>query len=376
MLPGPTNVPQRVMRAMLKPIINHRGPEFHEMYPRLLEKVKKVLQTKSDVFVLTSSGTGAVEAALSNIVKPGDKVIVPVAGEFGSRLADSVEIYGGKALRIQVKPGDSPTAAQVEELLDREKDVLAVAVVYNETSTGTTVRELEKMGEIAKKYGALFIVDAISILGGDWLPVDEWNVDVCIAASQKCLAAPPGVSIISLSEDAWKAVKRGRPATLYFDLPRYKKYLEERKETPFTPALPLFFALDEALDMIFEYGLENWIRRQEATAKAFYSAFQAMGLKLFAKERARSNVVIAVYAPEGIEVGKFREHLRVKYSVVVAGGFGELKNVIFRVGNMGAVTAREVVTTVSSIESTLADLGAQVPLGEGVKAAWQYLKDL
>ena len=376
MLPGPTNVPQRVMRAMIKPIVNHRGPEFHEMYPKLLEKVKKVLQTENDVFVLTSSGTGGVEAAMSNIVKPGDKVIVPVAGEFGARLAETVEVYGGEAIRIEVEPGDAPTAKQVEEVFERERNVKALAVVYNETSTGTTVRELREMGEIAKKYGALFIVDAISILGGDDLLVDKWNVDVCIAASQKCLAAPPGVAIISLSEDAWKAVRRGRPASFYFDLSRYKKYLEEKRETPYTPALPLFFALDEALTMILEYGLERWIARHKIAARAFYSAFQAIGLKLFAKKRARSNVVIAVCGPEKISVGAFREHLRRKYSVVVAGGFGKLKDLIFRVGCMGAITAREVVTTIASIENALADLGVQVPLGKGIEAAWTHLREL
>lgn len=374
MLPGPTNVPLRVMRAMLRPIINHRGPEFHDFYPKLLEKVKYVFQTKNDALVLTASGTGSVDAGISNVVKPGDKVIVPVMGIFSERVVDVVRAYGGEPVVVKVDYGKAPRAAQVEEAFESNSDAAALVVVYNETSTGVTVRELEKMGEVAKRYGALFLVDAISILGGDELPVDEWGVDICMAASQKCLAAPPGLALLSISEEAWKVIEsKNSDVPCYFNLLRYRRYLREDKETPYTPALPLFFALDEALDMIAEEGLGNWIARQKTTAKAFYKALEADGLSPFAEEESRSDTVIAVNVPKGLSSRSLREILRTKYSVVVAGGFGKLKEAIFRIGNMGVVSARDVITTIGAIEGALKELGYNVS-GEGVSVAQEILK--
>jgi len=376
MLPGPTNVPPRVMQAMLKPIINHRGPEFHEFYPRLLEKVKYVFQTQNDVLVLTSSGTGSVDAGVSNVIKPGDKAIVPVMGTFSERVADLVKAYGGVPITLSVDYGKAPKASDVEELFEKNKDAKALIVVHNETSTGVTVRDLAKMGEIAKKYGALFLVDAISILGGDELPVDKWNIDICMGASQKCLAAPPGLALISISQDAWKIIERQNDlAPRYFNLLRYKRYLVEDRETPYTPALSLMFALDEAINMIMEEGLDRWIWRQKLTARAFYKAFEEDGLSLFAEENSRSNTVIAVKVPQGVSSKTLREIMRTKYSVVVAGGFGKLKDAIFRVGNMGIVSAREVVTTIAAVEGALKELGIQNE-GRGLVAALELLKEL
>ncbi|RLE50767.1 MAG: aminotransferase [Candidatus Methanomethylicota archaeon] len=376
MLPGPTNVPPRVMQAMLKPIINHRGPEFHEFYPRLLEKVKYVFQTQNDVLVLTSSGTGSVDAGVSNVIKPGDKAIVPVMGTFSERVADLVKAYGGVPITLSVDYGKAPKASDVEELFEKNKDAKALIVVHNETSTGVTVRDLAKMGEIAKKYGALFLVDAISILGGDELPVDKWNIDICMGASQKCLAAPPGLALISISQDAWKVIERQNDlAPRYFNLLRYKRYLIEDRETPYTPALSLMFALDEAINMIMEEGLDRWIWRQKLTARAFYKAFEEDGLSLFAEENSRSNTVIAVKVPQGVSSKTLREIMRTKYSVVVAGGFGKLRDAIFRVGNMGIVSAREVVTTIAAVEGALKELGIQNE-GRGLVAALELLKEL
>lgn len=376
MLPGPTNVPPRVYAAMNKPMINHRGSEFHELYPRMLDNAKKVFQTENDVFVLTASGTGGVECAASNILQPGEKILVPVGGTFGERFANAFKIYGAQVVEFNVEMGRAPTAEQVREALSKDREIKAVGVIYNETSTGTTVRELEGIGQVTKDQGALFVVDAISVLGGDNLPVDKWGVDVCITASQKALATPPGLAIVSVSKDAWRMIERAKPRTEYFDLIKHRKFRDEKKETPFTPAVNLFFALDEALQLILELGLERWIGRHRLAAKAYYAAFEAMGLPLFAEERSRSAVVIAVNMPAKISAKDLRDRLRKKYGVVVAGGFGNLKDSIFRVGNMGIVTSREVVTAISSIEAVLYELGYPGIVGTGLKTAVPLLSEL
>lgn len=376
MLPGPTNVPPRVYEAMCRPMINHRGAEFHELYPRILDNAKRVFQTEGDIFVLTSSGTGGVECAASNLLQPGEKILVPVGGTFGERFAAAFRMYGAQVVELKVEMGKSPTAEAVREALNRDREIKAVGVIYNETSTGTTVRELQEIGSAAKDHGALFVVDAISVLGGDDLPVDRWGVDVCITASQKALATPPGLALISVSKDAWRMIERAKPRTEYFDLIKHRKFRDEKKETPFTPAVNLFFALDEALQLILEVGLERWIGRHKLAAKAYYSAFNAMGLSLFAEERSRSTVVVAVNMPPKISAKDLRDRLRKKYGVVVAGGFGNLKDSIFRVGNMGIVTSREVVTTVSSIEAALSELGYPGVVGTGLRSAVPLISDL
>lgn len=375
MLPGPTNVPARVTAAMCRPMINHRGPEFHELHSRILENAKKVFQTENDLFVLTSSGTGGVECAASNILLPGEKILVPVAGTFGERFAEAFRTYGADVVELKVGMGKAPTADMVREALSKEKGIKAVAAIYNETSTGTTVRELEGIGKAAKDSGALFIVDAISVLGGDDLPVDRWGIDVCITASQKCLATPPGLALISVSKDAWQMIGRAKPRSEYFSLAKCKKFRDEKMETPFTPAVSLFFALDEALKMILETGVEAWVGRHKKAAAAYYSAFRGMGLQFFADENCRSTVVVAINMPQGISAKDLREKLRKKYGVVVAGGFGQLKDSIFRIGNMGVVTPREVLTTVSAVEASLSELGFSAAAGEGLKAALPLLKD-
>ncbi|MEM3614212.1 MAG: alanine--glyoxylate aminotransferase family protein, partial [Nitrososphaerales archaeon] len=329
MIPGPTNVPERVMLAMVKPIINHRSPAFTQLYKGIIEKCQKVFLTKSDIIVFTASGSGGVEAAVTNIVRPGDKVLVTVFGEFGQRAAEQVEAAGGKAIVADAPLGDAPRMDKIRALAEANKDIKAVFVVYNETSTGVTFRWLKELGKLASDLGAFYIVDAISILGGDELPVDELGVDICIAGSQKCLAAPPGVVIVSVSNKVKKYLESNPPPPRhYFNMPRYFKFAE-RGETPFTPALPLFYALDEALTMLLEEGLDNRIRRHKICSEAFYRSLSAINLKPTAKEDVRSNVVLAFNYPTGIEDAKFRKLLDDKFDVLVAGGFGEFRGKVF-----------------------------------------------
>jgi len=357
MIPGSTNVPHRVMQAMTAPIINHRSDDFRKLYRRIQEKTKKVFQTESDIVVLTTSGTGGVEASVVNLIRRGDKVVIPVNGEFSSRLATMIELAGGQPIRVSAPYGDTPTFEQIEAAFDSNKDVKALYVVYNETSTGTRITWLDKASNLTSKHGAFFVVDAVSNLGGDELPVDKWNVDICVTASQKCLATPPGLAPVSVSAKAKKFMTSNPPPTLYLNLPRYFKYYDESAETPFTPALPLFFAFDEALDMIIEEGIDARIKRHKNCAEAFYAALSSMGFTPFAKTDVRSNTVIALNYRDGIEDKKFRTLLANEFKVLVAGGFGELKGKVWRIGSMGEVSRYHVMRTLSAISSALNIMG-------------------
>src|SRR5438309_1044306 len=286
MLPGPTNVPPRVMRAMMKPLIGHRGPEFKELYHRTLDQTKKVFETKGDLVILTSSGTGATECALQNVTDDGDEIIVTVNGFFSERLSEAIKSYGGKPVVVGADWGKAPHIDQLERAIKEHPRAKALAFVYNETSTGVTVRCLQQLGELCADNDILLMVDAISILGGDNLPVDDWSVDLCVTASQKCLMCPPGLSFVSVSEKAWEKIQtRKAKRSYYFDLLMYKKYLEEGF-TPFTPAVSLIYALDEATGMILEEGLKQRYNRHRVCAEAIYNGTEAMGLGVQRQENA------------------------------------------------------------------------------------------
>ena len=368
MLPGPTNVPNRVINAMLTPMINHRSDDFRKLYKDIVNKTQTVFETANDIVVLTTSGTGAVETSVLNLIKKDDAVIIPVNGEFSTRLADLIDNYGGKTIRINSPYGQNPPIEKIEEAFDKNSNIKALYVVYNETSTGTTLRNLSKLGDLCKAHGAFFVVDAVSILGGDELPVDKWNVDVCFTATQKALAAPPGIAPISVSKEAKKYMIENPPPSQYLNLKRYFKYYNDSFETPFTPAVSLFYAYQEALNIIIEEGMQNRISRHRKCANAFYSGLEALGFTPFADADSRSNVVIAVNYLPGIDDKKFRELLSTKFKVLLAGGFGELKGKVFRVGCMGEVSSYHVMRTLSAISSSMSILGVQ-PIKDGLSVA-------
>lgn len=368
MLPGPTNVPNRVINAMLTPMINHRSDDFRKLYKDIVNKTQTVFETENDVVVLTTSGTGAVETSVINLIKKDDVVIIPVNGEFSTRLADLIDNYGGKTIRISSPYGQNPPIEKIEEAFEKNSNIKALYVVYNETSTGTTLRNLSKLGDICKAHGAYFVVDAVSILGGDELPVDKWNVDICFTATQKALAAPPGIAPISISKEAKKYMIENPPPSQYLNLKRYFKYYNDSFETPFTPAVSLFYAYQEALNIIIEEGMENRINRHRKCANAFYSGLEALGFTPFADADSRSNVVIAVNYLPGIDDKKFRELISTKFKVLLAGGFGELKGKVFRVGCMGEVSSYHVMRTLSAISSSMSILGVP-PIKDGLSVA-------
>ena len=368
MLPGPTNVPNRVINAMLTPMINHRSDDFRKLYKDIVNKTQTVFETENDVVVLTTSGTGAVETSVINLIKKDDVVIIPVNGEFSTRLADLIDNYGGKTIRINSPYGQNPPIEKIEEAFEKNSNIKALYVVYNETSTGTTLRNLSKLGDICKAHGAYFVVDAVSILGGDELPVDKWNVDICFTATQKALAAPPGIAPISISKEAKKYMIENPPPSQYLNLKRYFKYYNDSFETPFTPAVSLFYAYQEALNIFIDEGMENRINRHRKCANAFYSGLEALGFTPFADADSRSNVVIAVNYLPGIDDKKFRELISTKFKVLLAGGFGELKGKVFRVGCMGEVSSYHVMRTLSAISSSMSILGVP-PIKDGLSVA-------
>ncbi|MGO9645290.1 MAG: pyridoxal-phosphate-dependent aminotransferase family protein [Candidatus Bathyarchaeia archaeon] len=367
MLPGPTNVPARVTNAMLRPMINHRGQEFREMHARIIQNAKYIFGTKNDLFVLSNSGTGGVESAVRNICSSGSKIIVPVNGEFSKRFLEAVNLLGGQGIEIPVELGNAVTVSQVEDVLKKNSPTAAVAVIYNETATGVTTPNLKQIGELCRKHNTLFLVDAISIQGGVELPVDEWGIDICVTGSQKCLMTPPGLALISVSPKAWEVIRK-TPRSYYFDLQLCKQFMENN-ETPYTPAVTLFYALDEALQMIMEEGLEARFKRHATCSNAMYAAAEAMGLQPFARKEVRSKTVVAIKYPNSIEDKKFRGTLDSEYRIAVAGGMGKTKGQIFRVGIMGSVSEFEIMATATAIESVLSEQGYDLTTGEGAKAA-------
>jgi len=377
MLPGPTNVPNRVMRAMLAPIINHRSDDFVELYTDVIEKTQKVFETQNDIVALSASGTGAVEASVINLVKKGDKIIIPVNGEFSNRLSQLIEGQGANVVRLETPPGQNATFDQIKEAFDNNKDVKAFYVVHNETSTGTMVNYLDKVSDLTSRNDTFYVVDSVSLLGGVELPVDKWNIDVCLTGAQKALAAPPGISPISVSAKAKKYMIENPPSTMYFNLARYFQYYEESKHTPFTPALPLLYAYREALTIMLEEGLQNVYKRHKICSDALYSGLSAIGLTPYvAKEEDRSISIVALNYLDGLEDKTFRNTLANKFRVLVAGGFGDLKGKVFRVGCMGEVSPYHVMRTISAISSTLSMMGYDTDAKAGLQTADEKLKAL
>ncbi len=374
MIPGPTDLHPRVIDAMRRQMIDHRSEEFRELMRSLEERCKKVFETRNDVYVLTASGTGGVECAASNLVELGDKVLVPIAGVFGERMADAIEAYGGEVVRIELPIGEAPTPQIIKKSLEENPDVSIVGFPYNDTSTGTIARDLPGIIRACKEHGVLTVVDAVSILGGAKLPVDELGIDVCITGSQKCLAAPPGLALISFSEKALEKAEKKKKRPHYFDVVKYRKFLEERQETPFTPAVSLFFALDEALKIIVdEVGLDRWIERHQAGAAALYAAASELGVELFAKEDFRSPTVLAFKPPKNITDAQIRQVMLEKFRVRIAGGLAQFRGKMFRIANIGNVAGDRILKTIDALAQTLQQLTGSSRRGEALEAAKREL---
>jgi aspartate aminotransferase-like enzyme len=371
MIPGPTMVPNTVLTSMANPIIGHRTKEYGELLEDTIEKMKKVFMTKNDVYLITGSGTSAMDMAISNTVDKGDKVLTITNGNFGERFCKIADVYGAEVIKLENEWGDNAKPEQVKEILEENPDIKVVTVVHNETSTGVK-NPIEEIGNIVKDYDALYVVDTVSSLGGDYVDVDKFNIDICVTGSQKCIAAPPGMAAISVSEKAWDVINATETKSFYLDIKAYKKRYDTKKETPYTPSVSLTYAMNEALEIVLDEGLENRFKRHEKLAKATIAGLEAMGIELFAKEWARSVTVTSAKYPEGIKDSEFRGLLANKYGILVAGGQGQASGKIFRVGHMGEAREYHVLGTLAAIEMAFNELGLDVD--GGVDAAKKILR--
>ena len=363
MLPGPTTADPRVLQAMGKAVVNHRGDEFGEIYTETTQLMSKTFQTKNDSYILTGSGTSAMEAAVSNLVNRGDKILNVVGGKFGERFADISKMHGIESKALNVEWGTAVTPDLIEEALEADEDIKAVTMVHNETSTGVAA-PIQEVGEVA-----LFIVDTVSSLGGDYVDVDKFHIDACVTGSQKCLAAPPGLAAITFNDDAWAACEKVEDNNYYLNMPKYRANgNKDPAQTPYTPSVSLIYALKEALEIVQEEGLENRVARHHQAAAATRDAVKALGLELFPDEAVSSATVTAVKMPEGATDAQIRGTMLDKYFVQLAGGQDHLKGNIFRIGHMGVISYKELAITFTALGLTLKSLGLVEDAGAGVAA--------
>ena len=364
-LPGPTPVPPDVVAAMSKEMIDHRGAEFADMLRRMTANLQRAFLTRNDVFVFTSSGTGAMEAAVVNTLSPGERVLAISVGNFGDRFARIATAYGADVNVLKFPDGEAVDPERVRQALSDDKAVSTVLVTHNETSTGIT-NELEAIAGIVKgEFDKLILVDAISSLGSINLPVDAWDLDVVVAGSQKGWMCPPGLAMISVSDRAWKAAETAKMPKFYFSLAEAKKSFG-LGQTPWTPALSLMYGLDHALGQMLAQGdMESVYAFHQRIAQYTRDGLKALGLKLVAtEEKYASNTVTAAYLPEGITDEALLEMLRDDYGIIAAEGRGLLAGRVFRIGHMGYVSSEDIDEVLAALKEALPKLGYQ-PAGVG-----------
>lgn len=374
MIPGPTPVPESVLLDMAKHPIGHRSSEFSKILEKVYSNLKLIFETKNDVFIYTSSGTGAMEAAISNLVNEGDKVLSLVIGNFGQRWAKIAEAFGADVETISMPYGQAINPKDLKERLDKDtnKEIKLVTITHNETSTGVT-NDLKTLCQIIKDHGALSVVDGVTSVCAMPLKMDEWGIDVLVSGSQKGFMIPPGLAFLSASDKAFEVHKQCKRSGFYFNWDAYKKSVNANS-TPYTPAVNLFVALDTALDMILKDGLENMQTRHKKHSCALRAAIKAIGLKPFIEdENIASCAITSILPPDGISVPDIRSTLKNDFDIVVANGQNDLKDKIFRMGTLGFVCDRDVLASVSALEATLYKLGHKFELGKGVKAAIEIL---
>jgi aspartate aminotransferase-like enzyme len=375
MMPGPVPVVPRILRAMSKPMINHRGAEFSEMYDDCREILADIFKTDNDIFVISGSGSAAMEAAVGCTIKSDDKVVTIENGKFGERFKLLAGIYGD-VVPLEFEWGDSIDLDVVEEKL--AEGAKAVTLVHNETSAGI-LNPAEEIGKLARKYDALFIMDGVTSIGGDDVRVDEWGVDIAVVGSQKCIGAPPGLSMISVSERAFDAMEDMKKMPYYLDLKAYRKSAgKEKTQTPYTPAIPLFYALQESLHIVMEEGLDARINRHRTGAEAVREAVNAMGIEMLPNLDSYSrysNTVSAMKAPEGVSGDDIKKDM-LKRGIVIAGGQARLSGKIFRIGSMGNITSRDLLVTIQELETVLHKRGVVSNIGPGIEAASNVLDAL
>lgn len=375
MIPGPTPVPESVLLAMAKHPIGHRSSEFSEILKDVYADLKWLFQTKNEVFMYAASGTGAMEAALANLVNPGDKVLCCVIGNFGARWAKIAASRGAVVEKLEAELGRviNPEDLKAKLAEDTNKEIKIVTLTHSETSTGAK-NDIETLCKIISNHGALSVVDGVTSVGCMEVKMDEWGIDVLVSGSQKGFMIPPGLAFLSASEKAWKVYEQCKYPSFYFDWGAHKKAVLE-ETTPWTPPVNLVFALHEALKMLKKEGLENIYARHKKLALGLRRAARALNLELFVKEdKNASYAITSIYPPKGVSVPDIRNGFKKDYDIVVANGQNALKDKIFRMGTLGFVSERDLITAVGVLEAVLIKLGHEFETGTGVKTAIESLQ--
>lgn len=375
MIPGPTPVPESVMLEIAKHPIGHRSSEFSSILKEVYENIKYVFQTKNDVFMFTSSGTGAMCAALENLINEGDKVLCLSLGNFGNRWAKIAESRGADVEKIEVEAGQviDPEVLKKRLAEDTNKEIKIVTLTHSETSTGAA-NDVKTLCSIIREHGAISVVDGVTSVCAMPVKPDEWGIDVLVSGSQKGFMIPPGLAFLVANERAWKVYEQCKHPSFYFDWAAHKKAVEG-DTTPFTPAVNLIVGLNTALKMIKEEGIENMNARHKRHCMALRNALRAINLELLVKDdNDASHSITSILPPEGISVPDIRSTMKNDFDIVVANGQAKLKDKIFRMGTLGFVCDRDLIAAIGALEATLYKLGHKFELGNGVKTLIEALK--
>jgi serine---pyruvate transaminase len=370
MTPGPTPVPPAVSQVMAEPMLYHRAPAFIEIYARALERLRPVFGTEGDVLLFASSGSGAMESAVANLVRPGDRPLVISCGKFGERWAELCDAYGASdKVHYDAGWGNKVEPADAERLLAENPDVKIFFTTLSETSTGV-VNDVRALAEVAHAHGALIVLDAVSAAGAVPVCQDDWQLDVVVSGSQKALMSPAGLGFASPNEAALAFAAERPEGRYYFDWQKtVKGQRAESPDSPFTPAVPLVRALDVALGLIEEEGLEQVLERHRVLGSAARAGAKGMGLELFGPEDEGANVCTAVKLPEDVDGARVPKIMRERHGITIAGGQGKLKGQICRIAHCGYFGKFDIITALAGLEMTLCELGHDVELGAGVAAA-------
>src|SRR5256885_7753417 len=365
--PGPTPVPPEVLAAISQPVVHHRGPDFKPVYERTLARLREVFLTERDVLLFAAAGTGAMESAVANLCSAGERVLVVSAGHFGERWRAIASAYGAEVETLEYAWGEVPAADDVAARLQELGGAKAVFLTHSETSTGV-VCDLQALAAAVDEQGALSVVDAVSSLGAVPLETDAWGIDVVVSGSQKALMCPPGLAFVSVSPAALDAAARATSPRFVLDWERTRA-AQARLDAPFTPAVSLVRALDVALGLLLDEGLEAAFVRHARLGRACREGVKAMGLELFSPDEDRCAVVTAIRAPDGVDSSAVVAALRDRFGITIAGGQGELKGKIFRIGHIGWVDIFDITTALAALELALADAGAEIERGVAVTRA-------
>jgi aspartate aminotransferase-like enzyme len=371
--PGPTPVPAEVLLDMAQPIIHHRTPQFSAILVEAQERLKRLYQTKQPVLMMSGSGTTAMEAAVANLLAPGEKGLAVVGGKFGQRWRDLLKAYKFDCETIDIEWGKSVSVDAIKEKLDADPSIKAVFMQGCDTSSATRF-PIEEVAAVTKDRDVLLVVDGITAVGVWSIPMDDLGIDALICGSQKALTLPPGLATIALSEKAWKKVDQSDTQTYFMDLAKERKAQEQNQTTAWTPAVTLIIGLRRALEMMEDEGFDQMYKRQATLARATQTGFKALGMELLSESPSPS--VTAAWVPEGVDGGKLVKYLRDQMGVTMAGGQDHLKGKIVRIGHMGYVDVFDIVTGFAALEMALNQMGHAVEPGTAQKAIAPILQEL